>query len=252
MPDELVVRRAGLAPVKGMRHLALDGVDVDEQGAVGDRTYCLVDVDAARVLRTVQHPAFIGVVARVDGHVLDLTLPTGDATRATAVRTGRTITCDYWGRDVDLDLVEGPHAELVSDWLGRRVRVAAAPRGGVVFGDPLTVVGTASLRELARRTGRDELTGQPGRFRATLVVETDEPHVEDSWAGREVVLGDAVVRFGGPVPRCAVIDHHPETGVKDVRLLAALARDRPTNRAGEPMFGVYATCVVPGRVTVSR
>jgi uncharacterized protein len=252
MPDEVVVRRAGFAPVKGMRHLALDGVDLDGQGAVGDRSYCLVDVDEARVLRTVQHPSLIAVAARVEGDVLDLTLPAGDTTRAAAVRTGRTITCDYWGRAVDLDLTDGPHAELVSDWLGRRVRVAASPRGDVVFGDPLTVVGTASLRELARRTGHFELTGQSGRFRATLVVETDEPHVEDTWAGQEVVLGDAVVRFGGPVPRCAVVDHHPGTGVKDVRLLAALAHDRPTNRAGEPMFGVYATCVVPGTVTVSR
>ena len=252
MPDELVVCRAGFTPVKGMRHLARDGVDLDVQGAVGDRSYCLVDVDEARVLRTVQHPSLIGVVARVEGDVLDLTLPSGDATTATAVRTGRTIRCDYWGRPVDLDLTDGPHSELVSAWLGRRVRVAAAPRGGVVFGDPLTVVGTASLRELARRTGHDELTDQSGRFRATLVVETDVPYVEDSWSGREVVLGDAVVRFGGPVPRCAVVDHHPETGVKDVRLLAGLARERPTNRVGEPMFGVYAACVVPGRVTVNR
>jgi uncharacterized protein YcbX len=252
MPDDLVVRRAGLAPVKGMRHLALDGVDVDEQGAVGDRSYCLVDVDAARVLRTVQHPSLLGVVARVEGDALDLTLPTGDTVRAAVDRSGQTITCDYWGRPVDLHLTDGPHAELLSDWLGRRVRLAAAPRGGVVFGDPLTVVGTASLRELARRTGHDELARQSGRFRATLVVETDEPHVEDSWAGHEVVFGDAVVRVGGPVPRCAVVDHHPETGTKDVRLLAALARERPTNRAGEPMFGVYATCVAPGRVNVNR
>ena len=57
-------------------------------------------------------------------------------------------------------------------------------------------------------------------------------------------------RIGGPIPRCAVIDHHPETGVKDVRLLKALVAWRPTNRAGEPMFGVYARCVTPGRVTV--
>lgn len=252
MPEELVVRRAGFAPVKGMRHLALEAVDLDAQGAVGDRAWCLVDHDGARVLKTVQHPSLIGVVARAEGDVLDLTLPTGDATRAPAGKTGETITCDYWGRAVELDLTDGPHAELVSDWLGRPVRLAAAPRGGVVFGDPLTVVGTASLRELARRTGHDELAEQAGRLRTTLVVETDEPYVEDSWAGRDVVVGDAMVRIGGPVPRCAVIDHHPETGEKDVRLLAALVHARPTNRAGEPMLGVYATCVVPGRVTVSR
>ncbi|MCY4726880.1 MOSC domain-containing protein [Nocardioides sp. STR2] len=252
MLAELVVRQAGFAPVKGMRHLALDAVELDAQGARGDRSHCLVDVDAARVLRTVQHPALVGVVARVDGDVVSLTLPTGEAVSAPAVRNGRTITCDYWGRPVALELTDGPHAALLSDWLGRPVRLAAAPRGGVVFADPVTVVGTASLRELARRTGHEALTRQAARLRSTLVVETDMPFVEDTWAGRDVVVGEATVRIGGPIPRCAVVDHHPETGTKDVRLLKALVRERPTNRAGEPMLGVYATCTRPGRVAVSR
>ena len=93
---------------------------------------------------------------------------------------------------------------------------------------------------------------EAARFRATLVLDTDEPWVEDTWLGREIDLGGATVRIGGPVPRCAVIDHHPETGEKDARILRALVRQRPTNRAGEPMFGVYATVTRPGRVSVTR
>ena len=252
MPAELLVRQAGFAPVKGMRHLALDAVRLDEHGAVGDRSHCLVDVGLARVLKTVQHPSLVGVVARTEGDVLSLALPTGEVVAAPAAGNGRTITCDYWGRPVDLELTDGPHAALLSAWLGRCVELAAAPRGGVVVGDPLTVIGTASLRELARRTGHDALADQAARLRSTLVVETDTPFVEDSWAGRDVVVGDATVRIGGPIPRCAVVDHHPETGARDLRLLQALVRERPTNRAGEPVLGVYATCTLPGRVTVIR
>jgi uncharacterized protein YcbX len=107
----------------------------------------------------------------------------------------------------------------------------------------VTVVGTASLRDLSTRVGR---LVEAARFRATLVVETDEPYVEDSWLGTEVAVGEAVIRIGGPIPRCAVIDHHPDTGVKDARLLKALVASRPTNAAGEPMFGVYAEVVRPG------
>jgi uncharacterized protein YcbX len=73
----------------------------------------------------------------------------------------------------------------------------------------LTLIGTASLRDLSTRLGR---VVEAARFRATLVVEADEPYVEDSWLGAEVAVGEAVVRVGGPIPRCAVIDHHPETG----------------------------------------
>ncbi len=243
MPD--VVRSVGFSPVKGMRHLALDHVDLDEQGAVGDRAFCLVDPEKQRVLRTVQHPSLIAVVAHTAGDLLTMTLPSGEQARGPATSSGESITCDYWGRQVDLALTDGPHAALVSDWLGLDVRLARAPRGAVVFADPITVVTTASVEALGEQV-------QPARFRATLVVETDEPWVEDTWLGRELTVGGATIRIGGPIPRCAVIDHHPETGEKDARLLKELVKERPTNRAGEPMFGVYATVVEPGRVTVTR
>ena len=238
-----VVREVGFAPVKGTRHLALDHVDLDELGARGDRAFCLVDEERRRVLRTVQHPSLMGIVVRTYDDGLALTLPDGERADGPATASGETITCDYWGRQVDLQLTEGPHAELISIQLRRDVRLARAPRGGVVFGDPVTVVTTASL---------DALGADAARFRPTLVLETDEPWLEDSWLGRELEVGDAVIRVGGPVPRCAVIDHHPESGAKDARLLMALVGTRPTNRAGEPMFGVYATVTRTGRVTVTR
>ena len=239
-----VVRSVGFAPVKGMRHLDLDHVDLDERGAVGDRAYCLVDVERRRVLRTVQHPTLMGIVAQSYDDGLALTLPTGERIEGQAAASGETITCDYWGRAVDLALTVGPHAGPISRQLGQDVRLARAPRAAVVFGgDPITVVTTASLRELEV---------DAARFRATLVLDTDDPWVEDTWLGQEIDLGGATVRIGGQGPRCAVLAPHPETGEKDARILPALVRQRPTNRAGEPMFGVYATVTGPGRVVVTR
>ena len=241
----LVVRRAGFSPVKGMRHLSLDRVLIDEHGAVGDRAFCVVDPVRARVLRTVQHPSLLSVVARVNDGVLSMAMPSGEVVAAEPKPTGESVACDYWGRSVVLALLDGPHAGVLSDLLGQDVRLAAAPRGGVVFASPVTIVGTASLRALGDLM---RLPVEAARFRATLVVETDEPWVEDSWLGAEVAVGEAHLRIGGPIPRCAVIDHDPETGVKDMRLLKALVAERPTNTAGEPMFGVYAECVRPGVV----
>ncbi len=241
MTADLLVRKAGFAPVKGTRHLARHSLELDEHGPVGDREWCFVDVGARRVLRTVQHPELIAVVARTVGHALEMTLPTGESVAAEPVLSGQTVTCDYWGRPVELALADGPHAALVSAHLGRDVRLARAPRGGVVFAAPVTIVGHASLRAL----GGDV---EAARFRATFVVETEEPWIEDSWSGTELRIGEARLRIGGPIPRCAVIDRHPETGEKDSRLLKALARQRPVNGAGEPMFGVYAEVVHPGIV----
>lgn len=248
MPADLVVRSAGFAPVKGMRHRPVPRLELDERGAVGDRAWCLVDVDARRVLRTVQHPTLMAVVATLDEGSLSLTLPDGSSADGVPEASGETVTCDYWGRSVGLTLTDGPHASLMSHFLGTDVRLAAAPRGGVVFGDPVTLVGTATLDDLTERLGRPVAAA---RFRATLVVETDEPHVEDTWLGAEVGVGGARLRVGVPVPRCAVVDHDPDTGVKDLRLLKALVGSRPTNVAGEPVLGVYAACVRPGVVVLS-
>lgn len=250
--DQLTVVRAGFAAVKGTRHLAYDAVELDERGAVGDRAHCLVDVAARRVLKTVQNPTLVAVTVRLVGRRLDVVLPDGRSASAEPLPTGETVTCDYWGRPVPLELLDGPHSALFSDHLGRDVRLAAAPRGGVVFGEPVAVVTTASLRDLADRSGRPEIAdpGQSARFRSTLVVETEEAYAEERWLGLEAHVGAGAggvrLRFGVPIPRCAVIDLDPGTGERDGHLLKTLASYRPLNRANEPAFGVYARVVGPG------
>ncbi|MFJ9389546.1 MOSC domain-containing protein [Nocardioides sp. NPDC101246] len=251
MIDELTVVRAGFAPIKGTRHLPHDRVVLDAQGAVGDRGFALVSVEETdpargRVLRTVQNPSLVAVRAELVEDRLEVELPDGESVSAEPVVTGESLTCDYWGRDVDLELVDGPYTALFSRWLDRPVRLARARRGDVIFAGAVTVVTTASLRDLAGQAGDEPVDA--ARFRPTLVVETDEPYVEESWLGREVRVGGATLRIGVPIPRCAVIDVHPETGERDVRLLKTLASHRPLNRAGEPAFGVFAEVVTPGAV----
>lgn len=225
----LIAVEAGLTPVKGTRHLSRSGLDLDPYGVVGDRTHCFVDVERARVLRTVQHPRLMALVA--------------DPVEATP--TGERITCDYWGRSVSLELVESPLAQQASRIAGTPVRLARAGRAGVVYAGPgLTLVGSASLRDLAEVIGAPV---DPARFRASVVVETSTPYEEEGWAGEEVLLGTARLRIGAGVGRCAVIDHDPVTGVRDARLLKALAAHRPGNRRGEPLFAVYAEVVAGGR-----
>lgn len=240
---------AGFAPVKGTRHQTYDAVELDEDGAVGDRGFCLVDVERRRVLKTVQNPTLIAVTAMLEGRRLDVVLPDGVAASAEPSPTGETVTCDYWGRAVELALLDGPHGALFSQHLGRDVRLAAAPRGGVIFGDAVTVLGTASLRDLAERAGDPGLVAQASRFRPTLVVETDEPYAEERWLGQELRVGGVRLRVGVPIPRCAVIDLDPASGVRDLPVLKALASYRPLNRAGEPCFGVFARVDGPGTLS---
>ena len=245
---EPAVVRLGYAAVKGTRHHERPEVVLDEHGPVGDRAFCLVDVEQRRVLRTVTHRPLVGVRTHWDGAVLDLVLPDGRAASGPPTPSGEEVVCDYWGRQVPHALTDGPHSALVSDHLGREVRLARVPRGGVVYGAPVSLLTTASLRDLGERTGRHDVVTTAARFRMTAIVDAgDAPYAEEEWFGREVRLGDAVVRVEGPVPRCGVIDLDPATGEKDGSLLRALAGYRP-DTGGEPWFGVDAVVVRPGVV----
>lgn len=250
------VARLGFSPVKGTRHLGREAMSLDAAGPVGDRAYCMIDGTAPRVLRTVQHGSLVAVDARTEGtrpaggqpgpERLCVTLPDGATAAGVPQPTGETLTCDYWGRPASLELLDGPHAGLFSTYLGKPVRLARAPRRAVVYGAGLTLVTTASLAALADRLGPLD----PARFRATIVLDTDDPYAEEGWHGRVLRLGQARVRIGTPIPRCAVVDLSPETGERDLALFRHLCAERPRASTGEPWFGVYAEVVEPGTVRV--
>lgn len=241
--DVLDVLRVGFTPVKGMRHLCQPHAEFDEHGPVGDRRFCLIDTEQRRVLKTVQNPMLVAVTARMSGDELEMTLPDGSSARSVPDPSGEVLTCEYWGRPLEMSLLNGPHSELMSSWLGKRVGLAEAPRGGVVFGGSISLVATASIRDLGDRMGHPVLLTEATRFRATLLVDTTVPYIEETWSGREMAFGETRFRIGGPIPRCAVMDLDPSTGERNQRVMKSLAAYRPRNESGEPYFGVYAQVV---------
>ncbi|GAA5036580.1 MOSC domain-containing protein [Actinopolymorpha pittospori] len=236
----------GLTPVKGMAHEPLAALELPRGGLPGDRAFCFYDVAKDRVLRTVDHDALLACRARFEPPVLTISTPAGEAT-GEVVATGTRYVADYWGRPTELTALEGPWSDLVSRHLGTEaVLCRVGRRGAVVWGGAVSVVTTSSLAEIARRIGRDAEDGR--RFRATFTVDTGDAaaFVEDAWTGRQLRLGDAVVRVRGPLERCAVIDRRPEAGGRDATVLRALAADRRLN--GQLVFGVHADVIHPGTV----
>jgi len=238
------VARVGFTPVKGGRHVTHDSVQLTRGGPVGDRAFCLVEPTDGRCLRTVENPTLLQARASWDGTVLSVELPSGTAV-GEPVPTGEFRTVDYWGRPAAVQVVDGPWAAAYSAHLGREVVLAASAPGDVVYGGPVTLVTSASLRALADEVG----TAVDGaRFRATLQLDAAAlpPYDEEGWLGRRLRVGTAEVRVRSVVPRCAVVDLDPATGARDLGLLEALAR-RPRT-LGELPFGVDAEVTVPGYV----
>jgi uncharacterized protein YcbX len=241
----VLIARIGFTPLKGGRHMSHDVVDLNADGPAGDRVFCLVDRARGRVLRTVENPALLRACARWQAGVLSVDLP-GRTVQGVPSPSGEAFRVDYWGRTAALQGCTGPWADAYSEHLGYEVVLCrCATAGEVVYGASVTLVTTASMRLLSHRLGRDV---DSVRFRSTFLVDTADcaPHVEDSWVGRELQLGEATVRVRGVVPRCAVVDLDPATGRNDAPVLRELARYRQSR--AEITFGVDAVVTAPGCV----
>ena len=249
--------RLSLTVLKGAGHQQPTSLALDVDGPRDDRRFCCIDLAVGRVLRTVENNSLLACRAAYDGTRLGVHLPDGGEASGTP-RGSDAIVAEYWGREAHLTVVEGPWAALLSGYLQRDVAVAEAQGAGqVVFGGPVTVLTTSSLRELARRLGRDlddsALLLDSERFRSTLVVDSGDapPFVEDTW--RRLVVGDTVLRVRGAVPRCAVVRLTPGVGqLESLDPLRALAADRTevNVRGREVVFGVDADVEVAGTVSV--
>ena len=238
------VARLGTTPVKGARHRARTSVRLQVDGAVDDRTFCLVDALRDHCLRTVANPLLLRAQADWSDGTLTVDLPSGRYAGRPR-DTGRQRIVEYWGRQVQVTELDGPWAAAFSELLGQDVVLCRSRPGDVVYGAPVTLVTSSSLARLAEVVGH---AVEGARFRATIELDTGAlpPHVEDGWAGRRLRVGGADLRVTGVVPRCAVVDLDPATATPDLRLLAALA----TYRLGPEGvgFGVYAEVIRPGPI----
>ncbi|MBF4161214.1 MOSC domain-containing protein [Nocardioides acrostichi] len=229
----------------------MPSIRLDGAGVSGDRRWCLVDAARRQVLRTVSHPRLMALDVLAEGpdDALVVRGPGGERAEATPRPTGAILTCDYWGRPVELRLCEHPVVDLAARLLDRPPRalaLALAPPAAVVYGGGVHLVATATLAALSARLGAPV---DPARTRASVVVDAGpEPWIEEGWVGREVALGEARVRVLTATPRCAVLDLEPGSGRRDLPVLRALADCRGNPDGMGPRLGVDGEVSRPGDV----
>jgi MOSC domain-containing protein len=243
----LRVAALAIAPVKGMRTVQAEALELVESGPVGDRAFHVREADGEIAL-TMRNPRLVQVVPAWNAaeDELALAFPDGRRVEAPVVRGAPVSTAFYDGRAVSGHVVDGPFAPALSEYLGRAVQLVANDEG-VVGGDdhPVTLMSDGSLAAVS-----DALDGafvDPRRFRMTITIEGARPWEEDGWAGREVAIGTATLRVAVPTQRCAVTMRDPDDGHGDLPILRALARLRGKR---DVAFGVWCDVAVPGTVRV--
>jgi uncharacterized protein len=244
------VARLNVTPVKSTALHHPTEIRLEPYGAAGNRAFYFVD-DDGRLQGGSKFGPFVQIVSEFEPETehLSLRFPDGAVVEGRGDALAEAITTDFWGRPVPGHLVDGPWSAAVSAFAGRPIRLARVDRAGDGADvRPLTIVCLASVDELSRQ-GASPGRLDPGRFRMNFELDGWDAHEEDSWAGRRLAAGEAVIRVGDPVPRCVVTTQDPRTGLRDFPTLSVIKRYRGVLDGSLP-FGVYADVDSPGVVRV--
>ncbi len=231
-----------LHPIKSCGRIEVTNAVVTAYGLQGDRTWQVIDADGAPLTQR-QHP----VLATIRPEPLDPTDPNSGLRISAPGRSTIEVAAPGDGPSVVARTlfgvgIEATHAgEVAATWFSEVLGVPAVLVGGapdvwrplpekfdiwkrvVAFPDvgPVLVVNTASNLWLNERA--TEPFGIE-RFRPNLIVDTDEPWVEDTW--QHFRIGAASLSQGLPWPRCAIPQVDQDTGVRGSEPARALRRFR--------------------------
>lgn len=242
------VARIARYPVKSFQGELVDHAAFGPAGLVGDRVLGVVDQESDFVLTAKRVPELLEAHARTTPSGIEVRLPGTGWLPAPSAAAG----------------------EAASDWLGRPVRIEAAPPGAsrnysmsfnvedesadvfdwhcppgtyVDLAD-VHVLTTASIRAAAAH--RPESTWSVERFRPTLLVEADgDDFVEDAWVGGHLRFGaTAEVVADEPTIRCTMTTRPQGDLERDLDILRTVNREHGGN------LGLYCSMATPGEVAV--
>ena len=242
-----------VAPVKGLALTRRDELALESFGAVENRRFHVLDERGRFVngLTKLERSLFaVAAEWEPDADTLSLTFPDGSIVDG-RVELGEPVSTWFYNRAEPGRIVQGPWAKALSDYAGRELRLVRTDAPGRAVDRPdgsVSIVSDESVDELARQAGVDDADAR--RFRMLVGVSGGEPHVEDTWIGRDVRVGDAVVRVHEQVARCAITTKNPDTGERDLDTLRVIKAYRGTRGKKHLDFGVYGEVVTPGRVRV--
>ena len=236
-------------PVKSMALTRPDGIELSAFGCVGDRRFMCARSNGQR-LSGISKAALMPIrpVYDVGAERLALTFPDGSIVEGDANAVGEPLTVELFDRAIPARLLGGPFTEAIrrharDDTLSLARVVEPEYAGGK---HRASVISLASVADVGRHAGAERL--DPRRFRMLIEVDGVEPYEEDTWQGRRVRFGQAVVRIGDRMNRCVMTTLDPDTGEQNAPVLDALAEHRKVGT--ELLLGVYGDVDQPGTIAV--
>lgn len=217
-------------PVKAMRGELLKTSRIDKFGVYGDRSHFFLDESrGGKYLSADVVPALLGYEATM----LDGTEESEYPQVRVVARDG---SVHAWGESLFAHVQETAKRPITP--------MRSTPQeGGKNWEAHILLVTDASLREIARLSGVEQL--DPRRFRGNLVIalDEDEPFAEDRWIGRQLRVNDVLLQVNKPCERCMYVNVDPDTLEMNPAVLKTCVQRH------DNLFGVYASVITPGTVS---
>ncbi|CAN7642694.1 MOSC domain-containing protein [Bosea sp. LjRoot90] len=217
-------------PVSSMAGERQARARVEVGGVAGDRIWGLLDAATGRIASPGREKHFVGV----------------PRAHARVARSGVALSLDgeTWAGPDDAELLEG-----LSQAFG--FMPVLKPFDAVGSGGfrpryehaPVHLVTTAALRSLSRELPDSVIDAR--RFRPNILVDWPdgaEAVPEHGWIGREIRIGQVVLRGREPCGRCGFITIAQEGLPVDVEILRTVVKRHERN------FGIYCDVVTPGEI----
>lgn len=217
-------------PVSSMAGEQLAKVHVEASGVAGDRIWGLLDAATGRIASPGREKHFVGV----------------PRAHARAVDGGVALSLDgeCWAGPDDAELLEG--LSQAFGFMPLLKPFDAVGSGGFrprYEHAPIHLVTSAAMRSLERELPGSVIDAR--RFRPNILVDWPdggEAIPEHHWVGREIRIGDVVLRGREPCGRCGFITIAQEGLPLDVEILRTVVKRHERN------FGIYCDVVTPGEI----
>lgn len=213
-------------PVKSILGESLSSVLIDPRGIVGDRLWAIKNENgkfgSGKTTRRFQQiEGLFNYKARFLGDIPILIMPDGTEYRGDDDRVNKALT----------------------ESLGIQVTLAKEESVSHFDEGPISIITTSALKRISQDLGE---TVDPRRFRANLLIETEETgFLEEEWVDRVIQVGPSVtLKIIAPLQRCIMVNNSQEELKQDARILKTLVRNY------DALFGVWAKVERCGEVSV--
>ena len=262
-------------PVKSMLGESLTDAAIGENGIEGDRAWATRDEVRGGIRGAKKLPQLMRFqAASTGGNTAEITAPDGDtcSTNTDAINAWLSEKMSHevslWpimpAEDLDHYRRGAPDSEdfeqELRELFGRlpdeplpdltafaEVMEFESPPGTYFDAFPLMLMTQQSLDTLSERAPNSAFDQR--RFRANLLLEvegTNEPFPEQAWIGKELHIGEVVLKIVDTCPRCSMTTHATGDLPRDTDVMRHLVSEAEGN------LGVYAKVISGGSIAANQ